>query len=209
MTVALGVVVVTWTVFRPSATIISTGPWISVIDAILDRVEAVLPGLKHSRSALRAAGRPDVAAYFGAYLVCASALWLVGLALLGRLLGIVAASDLGRRGQMPEIVANAYPAKSTVRAYVWRFVYACQCWVLLLLALIAPLVVWHQSVTGTRDGMTRVWENVVTGMGAYVPGAVLFLVGAPMLAYFALWVRTALRVQRRENRRRMSQTKET
>jgi hypothetical protein len=54
---------------------------------------------------LRAAGRPDVAAYFGAYLVCASALWLVGLALLGRLLGIIAASDLGWRGQMPEIVA--------------------------------------------------------------------------------------------------------
>jgi hypothetical protein len=54
--------------------------------------------------------------------------------------------------------------------------------------------------------MTRLWENAVTGMGAYVPGAVLFLVGAPMLAYFALWVRSALRAQRRENRRRMSQT---
>jgi hypothetical protein len=35
--------------------------------------------------------------------------------------------------------------------------------------------------------MTRVWENAVTGTGAYLPGAVLFLVGVPMLAYFALW----------------------
>jgi hypothetical protein len=50
-------------------------------------------------------------------------------------------ASLAGGGQMPEIVANAYPAKSTVRTYVWRFVYACQCWVLFLLALIAPLVV--------------------------------------------------------------------
>lgn len=190
----LVVVIALWTAFRPGAQAVSTGPWITTVDSFLDRIQVVLPGLSDSRSTLRAAGRPDLAAYFGAYLVCGAGLWIIGMATLARFMGITPAKDLAQ--EMTETLPNAYPAKPTIGTYVWRFVYACHYWLVFSVVVLLPVAVWHQEVIGTDRVTSRVSHNVVSGFASFAPGAAVFLIGTPLGAWVALRVRTALRVLR-------------
>jgi hypothetical protein len=189
-----GALIVAWTVFQPGAAMPADGAWIRMVDQILDRIEFILPGLQYSRSALRAAGRPDVAAYFGTYLVCVAIAWVVGVAMLGRWLSAMPVNALGRGG-MAAVLANAYPASLTMRTHIWRFAYACTYWFLLIAACGAPWAIWRQDVTGA--GHTRqLWHDAITGIGGFALALVIVLIAVPLAAYMGLVWRTALRTQR-------------
>jgi hypothetical protein len=189
-----GVAIVAWTIFRPDAAAPASGGWIAIADSVLDRVELVLPGLGYSRSALRTAGRPDVAAYFGAYQVCVAILWVVGVAMLGRWLSAMPVNALGRGG-MAAVLANAYPANPTAGTYLRRFAYACTYWSLLIVAVGAPWAIWRQDVTDTGH-VERLWHNAITGIGGFAFAVAIVLGAVPLAAYLGLVWRTALRRHR-------------
>ena len=188
-------VAVAFAVFRPND---PTGSWIASVDSALDGIAVLLPGLELPRAALRAAHRPDIAAYFGAYAVFVSVLWIAGLVALGNLVGSFPTGELRRRG-MIEVVARCYPPKVSFGSYVWRVVYFCQRWLLIAIAVMAPWAFWYQSVTGA--GLkTRTFENAIDGPAAFAPGALIALILVPLVTYSALSIGTTLRLRRRELR---------
>jgi hypothetical protein len=172
------------------ARIASTGHWIGIVDSLLDWIEVILPGLAHARSELRSVGRPDVAAYFGAYQACAAVLFIVSLVVWSRLVA-VSSVEVVRTKAMRKIVAKAYAAEGTDQPYGRRFFYTCVYWAAFLSTILGLSSLWHLHVTG----IDRSWDDAVSGIGAFFPH-ILVVVAAPTGLYGALAWRTALRIQR-------------
>lgn len=184
-----------WTAFRPSRTTISAGDWIMIVDQLLDNAELILPGLHNARAALIAAGRPDVAAYFGAYQLSAIVLWVVTLTVLARLLGVSPAAAV-RTKAMVAIMERVYPPDSTEPNHGGRAICVCASWVALAIIAAGLFAFWHQEVANSDRAISRFWHNAISGLGAFFPGILVTAGLAPIAAYAAVGWRAALRLQK-------------
>ena len=172
------------TVFRPPANAAASGGWIVISNTIVDLAQLVLPGLRHARTALTAAGRPDIAAYFGLFQTAESVGWLAMLVFWTRRFSTFPAS------------ASRNPAMlEATRTVGSRFFIGGIVWFSFLMAFLMLSTFWHQEVTGSWAGTPRFWHNAIEGGGAFVPGPVVIF-GVPLLIFAGMAWRVALRQQR-------------